>query len=439
MSEETKPVLTDEEKRSRVKALLQSRRRPDTPKSPTPAQPTGTGLHDLPGVRELAARKAALAARGLPNPYFQPHDGAAGARSVIAGRELINFSSYNYLGWCGDERVSAAARAAIDRHGTSASASRIASGERPLHRELEQALAAHYGTEDCVVFVSGHATNVTVIGHLLEPGDLILHDALIHNSALLGAQLSGARRLPFPHNDWAALDRLLTAHRAAHHRVLIIIEGVYSMDGDVPDLPQFIAVKKKHDAMLMVDEAHSLGVLGAHGGGIGEHCAVQPTDVDLWMGTLSKTLASCGGYICASHPVVEYLKYTAPGFLYSVGLAPPLAAAALCALQLTQANPDRVARLRENAGSLRTQFRAAGWKVGPGEHSAVVPLILGDPDRALHLAHALFTAGINVQPILPPAVEPNQARLRFFLSALHTPDDISLTVRAVGAQLERSH
>src|SRR5690606_30847445 len=339
-------------------------------------------------------------------------------------------------GWCGDERVSAAARAAIDRHGTSASASRIASGERPLHRDLEQALAAHYGTEDCVVFVSGHATNVTVIGHLLEPGDLILHDALIHNSALLGAQLSGARRLPFPHNDWAALDRLLTAHRAAHHRVLIIIEGVYSMDGDVPDLPQFIAVKKKHDAMLMVDEAHSLGVLGAHGGGIGEHCGVTSTDVDLWMGTLSKTLASCGGYICASHPVVEYLKYTAPGFLYSVGIAPPLAAAALCALQLTHAEPGRVQALRERAESLRTRFRAAGWQVGPGAHSAVVPLIVGDPDRALHLAHALFTAGINVQPILPPAVEPNQARLRFFLSALHTPEDIDLTVRAVGASIE---
>jgi 8-amino-7-oxononanoate synthase len=432
--------MTDEEKRARVKALLQ-RRTPTNaaPSTPATTRREGTGLHDLPGVQELAARKAALAARQLPNPYFTPHEGAAGARSTIGGREVVNFSSYNYLGWCGDHRVSAAAAAAIERYGTSASASRIASGERPLHRDLEQALAAHYGTEDCVVFVSGHATNVTVIGHLLEPGDLILHDALIHNSALLGAQLSGARRLPFPHNDWAALDRLLTAHRAAHHRVLIIVEGVYSMDGDVPDLPQFIAVKQKHDALLMVDEAHALGVLGVHGGGIGEHCAVQPTDVDLWMGTLSKTLASCGGYICASHLVVEYLKYTAPGFLYSVGLAPPLAAAALCALQLTHENPGRVQRLRERAEALRTQFRAAGWKVGASEHSAVVPLILGDPDRALQLAHALFTAGINVQPILPPAVEVDQARLRFFLSALHTPDDISQTVRTVGAQLERSH
>lgn len=430
--------LTDEEKRARVKALLQRRTQTAAAPAATVSRREGTGLHDLPGVQELAARKAALAARQLPNPYFQPHEGAAGARSIIGGREVVNFSSYNYLGWCGDARVSAAAQAAIERYGTSASASRIASGERPLHRDLEQALAAHYGTEDCVVFVSGHATNVTVIGHLLGPGDLILHDALIHNSALLGAQLSGARRLPFPHNDWPALDGLLTTHRAAHHRVLIIIEGVYSMDGDVPDLPQFIALKQKHDALLMVDEAHALGVLGARGGGIGEHFAVKSTDVDLWMGTLSKTLASCGGYICASHLVVEYLKYTAPGFLYSVGLAPPLAAAALCALHLTHENPDRVQALRTNADALRTQFRAAGWNVGASGHSAVVPLILGDPDRALHLAHALFTAGINVQPILPPAVEADQARLRFFLSALHTPDDISQTVRAVGQHLTKS-
>jgi 8-amino-7-oxononanoate synthase len=291
--------------------------------------------------------------------------------------------------------------------------------------------ARQYGVEDCVVFVSGHATNVTVIGHLLGPGDLILHDVLIHNSAVLGAQLSGARRLPFPHNDWLALDRLLTTHRASHQRVLIVIEGVYSMDGDVPELPQFIAIKQRHDALLMVDEAHSLGVLGAKGGGIGEHFGVTPTDVDLWMGTLSKSLASCGGYIAGSHQIIEYLKYTTPGFLYSVGLAPPLAAAALCALQLTHAESDRVQSLRERSDSLRAQFRSAGWHMGASELSAVVPLILGDPDLAFRLAHALDQAGINVQPILPPAVEANQSRLRFFVSAEHTEKDITATVRAI--------
>ena len=435
MSEPTPKELSDAEKRERVRKLL---RRHSTAAAPTPTtkrEPGNNRLEDLSGVRELSERKAALAAQHLPNPYFHPHDGIAGGHSVIDGREVINFSSYNYLGWCGDSRVSDAAVAAIGRYGTSVSASRIASGERPLHRELETALADHYQVEDCVVFVSGHATNVTVIGHLLGPGDLVVHDELIHNSAVLGAQLSGARRLPFPHNNWQALDRMLTTHRASHQRVLIVIEGVYSMDGDVPELPQFIAIKQRHDALLMVDEAHSLGVLGKKGGGIGEHFGVTPTDVDLWMGTLSKSLASCGGYIAGSHQIIEYLKYTTPGFLYSVGLAPPLAAAALSALQLTHAEPERVRTLRERADSLRAQFRSAGWQVGASELSAVVPLILGDPDLALRLAHALDQAGINVQPILPPAVEGNQSRLRFFVSAQHTEKDITTTVRAIAESM----
>ncbi len=424
--------LSDAEKRERVKQLLRQRTTTATAAAPVPAtSPSGWTLEDLPGVQDLVARKAALAAQGLRNPYFVPHDAVAGGHSRIGGQDTINYSSYNYLGWCGDPRVSAAAQAAIEQHGTSVSASRIASGERPLHRELETALAQQYGVEDCVVFVSGHATNVTVIGHLMGPGDLILHDALIHNSAVLGAQLSGARRLPFPHNDWAALDRLLATHRAAHHRVLIILEGVYSMDGDLPDLPQFIAIKERHRALLMVDEAHSLGVLGAHGRGIAEHCNVDGPQVDLWMGTLSKSLASCGGYIAGSHQVVEYLKYAAPGFLYSVGLAPPLAAAALTALRLTQAEPERVAQLRARAEALRQAFRDAGWNAGASATSAVVPLILGDPDRALKLAQDLFAHGINVQPILPPAVESDQARLRFFVSAQHTAADIDATVQAI--------
>lgn len=430
--------LSDEEKRTRVKQLLQKRAlsADRTSRSPFAERaPAGIRFEDLPGVAELARQKAALAAQDLPNPYFVPHDGVAGGHTTIAGRELINFSSYNYLGWSGDPRVNAAATAAIEHHGTSASASRIASGERPVHRKLEAALARHYGVEDCVVFVSGHATNVTVIGHLLDPGDLILHDELIHNSAVLGAQLSGARRLPFPHNDWAELNRLLATHRTAYQRVLIVLEGVYSMDGDVPDLPRFIEVKQRHGALLMVDEAHSLGVLGAHGRGLGEHFDVKPTDVDLWMGTLSKTLAGCGGFIAASHAVVEYLKYTAPGFLYSVGLAPPLAAAALCALQLTAEHPDRVQTLRERSDALRAGFRATGWNIGASAHSAVVPLITGDPGRTLRLAHALFEAGINVQPILPPAVDADQARLRFFLSSQHTPADIENTLDAIRRHL----
>ncbi|TAM05483.1 MAG: aminotransferase class I/II-fold pyridoxal phosphate-dependent enzyme, partial [Paraburkholderia sp.] len=196
----------------------------------------------------------------VASPFFRVHDAAAGATTMIGGCTYLNYANYNYLGLAGDPAVSAAAKAAIDRYGTSVSASRMVAGERPVQRELEQALAALYETDDCVVFVSGHATNVTVIGALFGPGDLIVHDALAHNSILQGAQLSGAKRLSFPHNDWRALDALLERVRGEYRNVLVAIEGLYSMDGDLPDLPRFVEIKARHGALLLVDEAHSLGV-----------------------------------------------------------------------------------------------------------------------------------------------------------------------------------
>src|SRR3990167_24449 len=229
----------------------------------------------------------------IHNPFFLQHDGIASATSNIAGKAYINFSSYNYLNLNGDPRVIKAAKDAIDCYGTSVSASRLVSGERLIHQELEQALAKMHKVEDCLVFVSGHATNVTTIGYLFGPKDLIIHDELIHDSALQGIKLSGSMRLSFPHNDWQFLDELLAKRRHQFERVLVIVEGIYSMDGDYPDLPQFISVKKRHNAFLMVDEAHAIGVLGATGRGIGEFCNVSPSDVDIWMGTLSKALAGC--------------------------------------------------------------------------------------------------------------------------------------------------
>ena len=291
-------------------------------------------------IREGAARL------GIADPFFRPHEGVAAATTVIAGREYLNFSSYNYLGLSGDPRVNEAVKRAIDRYGTSASASRLVSGERPIHGELEAALAALYGVDACLAFVSGHATNVTTIGHLFGPRDLVVHDALAHNSILQGIQLSGARRLSFPHNDWAALDELLAAQRRQFERVLIVVEGLYSMDGDFPDLPRFAEIKRRHRAFLMVDEAHSFGVMGRGGLGIREHFGMDAGDVDIWMGTLSKALAGCGGYIAGERALVEHLKCAAPGFVYSVGMAPPVAAAALAALGILRAEPERAEALR---------------------------------------------------------------------------------------------
>ncbi len=215
-----------------------------------------------------------------------------------------------------------AAKQAVDRYGVSAGASRLVSGERPVHRDLEAALAAWHGAEDALVLVSGHATNVTLLGHLLGPQDAVLHDAAIHNSCLEGARLSGARRIAFPHNDWERAGQELAAIRGRHRHVLVVIEGHYSMDGDCPDLARFVDLARRHDAWLMVDEAHALGVLGATGRGIAEAQGVDPRGVDIWMGTLSKSLCAAGGYIAGPRELIAWLRHTLPGFVYSVGLSP---------------------------------------------------------------------------------------------------------------------
>ncbi len=378
-----------------------------------------------------------LEASGLGNPFFVVHDGPTTDRTLIDGRELINFSSYNYLGMSGDDRVSAAAKAAIDRYGTSASASRLVSGQKGIHVELEAAITRFLGTEDTIALVGGHATNETVIGHLMGPGDLILHDGLAHNSIVQGCLLSGARRRPFLHNDWQSADRLLAQFRHEYRRVLVVIEGVYSMDGDIPDLPRFVEVKKRHHALLMIDEAHSMGVLGPTGRGIGEYYGVDRGDVDVWMGTLSKSFGSCGGYISGCKALAEYLRYTAPGFVFAAAMTPPAAAAALAALRVLEAEPDRVARLRENSRLFLALAQQHGLKTGTSNNSPVVPVILGNSIHCLKLAKAMSTRGVNVNAIVHPAVEENASRLRFFITARHTEQQLRYTIDAMVEELEK--
>ncbi|UFN50287.1 aminotransferase class I/II-fold pyridoxal phosphate-dependent enzyme [Roseomonas sp. OT10] len=393
------------------------------------------GFSDLPGMRDFALLQTAVETLSLENPFFRPHDAVAGGTTEIGGRRYVNFSSYNYLGLNGDPRVAAAAKAAIDRYGVSASASRLVSGERPVHATLERALAENYGTEDALCMVSGHATNVTLIGHLMGSRDVIVHDAAIHNSCTEGARLSGARRIPFAHNDAAAAERELAAARRGARRALLVIEGHYSMDGDLPDLARFVAMARQHDAWLMVDEAHSLGVLGPTGRGIFEEQGVDPAGVDIWMGTLSKTLSACGGFIAAQRDLIEWLRHTAPGFVYSVGLPPALAAAALESLAVMQAEPWRVARLRHNARHFRDRLRDLGLDTGTSAGCAIVPVITGSSVRAARLSAALFARGVNVQPIVFPAVPEQAARLRFFLSAEHEEPQLDAAAEAVAEAL----
>ncbi len=337
MSKDDKPFGLSAAAKASLLARLaehEPRSRKDAPKRAKTRTLPSDDIDKLGPYREMQIVRSAGEFLGIENPFFRVHDGKAGAETSIDGRRYINFSSYDYLGLNGHPRVVAAAKAAIDRYGTSVSASRLVSGERAVHRELEHGLAETLGTEDCVVLVSGHATFVTVIGHLFSRNDLILHDALIHNSILCGAMLSGAQRVSFPHNDVEAAGRLLAQHRARSSNALIVIEGLYSMDGDVPNLPAFVELAERHNCWILVDEAHSLGVLGRRGFGIAEHFGVDPESVDLWMGTLSKTLASAGGYIAGRKKLIEYLKYSAPGFVYSVGMPPPVAAAAHAALEV---------------------------------------------------------------------------------------------------------
>jgi 8-amino-7-oxononanoate synthase len=382
----------------------------------------------LEAYREIRLIEEAADYLGIADPFFRVHEGIAGAETVIDGRSCINFASYNYVGLNGDARVAAAAKAAIDRYGTSVSASRPVSGERPIHRELEQALARIHGADDAVALVGGHSTNVTVIGYLLGRNDVIVHDALIHNSIVQGAILSGARRVPFRHLDAEAADKVLAETRPRHGHALLVIEGHYSMDGDVPDLAAFVAVARRHRAWLMVDEAHALGVLGPRGFGSADLSGVDPGEVDIWMGTLSKALVSCGGYIAGRHELIAYLKRTAPGFVFSVGIAPAAAAAALTAIEILEQEPERVRRLNERASFFLRLVREGGLDAGGSVGAAIVPIITGSSIRAGRIAQALFRRGINVQPILYPAVPERAARLRFFLTAEHTETQIRNSV-----------
>jgi 8-amino-7-oxononanoate synthase len=439
------PGLTAQIKDKLIQQALERRlRQAADPAAPAPAWQAGGDIpeqyyrfHLHPDYQQLRIINDGAARLGLSNPFFKLHEGTAGAHTDIGGKDYLNFASYNYLGLSGHPAVTDAAKAAIDRYGTSVSASRLVSGDRPVHRELERDLARVYGTEDAIAFVSGHATNVTVIGHLFGPRDLVLHDELIHNSVLQGIQLSGAKRLPLPHNDWAALDAVLTEQRRQFERVLIVLEGVYSMDGDHPDLPHFVELKRRHRAFLMVDEAHSFGVMGQRGLGIREHFSLQAGDVDIWMGTLSKSLAGCGGYIAGETALVEHLKFLAPGFLYSVGMPPPVAAAAQAALHCLLQEPERTSALQARGAFFLRQAKIAGINTGSSAGLAIIPAIVGSSIKATRLSAALFAQGINVQPILYPAVPEKSARLRFFISCQHTEAEIAQTVQAIGREIAK--
>ena len=394
-------------------------------------------IDKMPEFIRVQQLKGMLQSTGIRNPFFSVHQGTIADTTQIDGRELISFASYNYLGFSGEPDINEAAKAAIDQFGTSVSASRLVSGEKTIHRQFEQELAEFLSVDDIISFPAGHAMNETVIGHVVGPGDLIIHDSLAHNCIIKGAELSGARRRAFDHNDWKLLDEVLQEIRHEYRRVLIALEGLYSMDGDFPDLPKFVEIKKKHKAWIFIDEAHSIGTLGPTGRGLGEHYGIDRSDIEFWMGTLSKSFGSCGGFIGGNQALIEYLRYTTPGFVFAAGINPPSVGAALASLRKLKSMPERVAQLQENSKVFLELAKQAGLNTGPSHDSPIIPVITGDSMRALRLSEALFGDGINAQPILHPAVAESEARVRFFITAKHKRSQIEQTVAAVQSHLKK--
>lgn len=440
--------MTDQPDRGRLSwggkaAFLEKMRQTPLGSRPSRVEPAArAGRHDvsfesLPAYRQLRTQRALADSLNVGFPFYRVHDVRAGSRSVISGRPVVNFASYDYLGLNGHAEITKAVADATGTWGTSVSASRITAGERGFHRDLERAIADNYDAEDSLVFVSGHATAVSTIAALLGPKDLILHDSLIHNCVVVGAQLSGATRRAFPHNDMNALDEILAATRDRFERVLIVAEGLYSMDGDGPDLARLAGAKERFSCWLMVDDAHALGVLGKTGKGLFEMTSIDPKRVDIWLGTLSKTLVSCGGYVAGSRVLVDYLKLAAPGMVYSVGLPAPAAMAALTAIELMRREPERVARLQGNGQLFLSEARKARLDVGTSWGYAVTPVVIGDSLRTVLLAERLLERGYNAFPIIPPGVPEQSARLRFFISSEHTADEITGAVAATRGELTR--
>ena len=339
------------------------------------------------------------------------------------GRRLVSFSCNDYLGLASDPRVIAAACEALEAQGAGACASRLVTGDHPLLGELERRLAAFKGTDAACVFGSGYLANMGIIATLTGANDLVLLDELVHSSLWSGARLAGARIVTFRHNDVAHLNELLVAHRGGHGRCLVATDGVFSMDGDLAPVAALAETAKVHDAWLLVDDAHGLGIVD---GGRG---TTHGLAVPLQMGTLSKALGSYGGYVCASAPVVDYLKTRARTFVYSTGLPPASVAAAIAALEIVENEPGRI------TAPLRKARRFTSLLGLPEAQSAIVPIIVGDAGRALAISSAVEAKGFLVGAIRPPTVPPGTSRLRVTFSATHADADVETLAGVIGTAL----
>ena len=360
---------------------------------------------------------------------FLRHMGASDATVELEGKQFINYSSYNYLSLASDPRVKAAAKKAIDDFGTSTGSGRSITGEVDLHQLFERELCETLGSEDAVVSVGGYSTNAFTIGYLCRPQDLIIYDELVHNSALAGCKMTTARRFSFPHNDYDALEKLLAQHRDKYERVIILIEGVYSMDGDIADVPRVIEIKNRYKAFLMVDEAHSMGIIGPRGLGVTDYFGISGNQIDILFGSMSKSFGTCGGYVAGPKPLIAILKNYAPGvLLYGAAPTPANTAAGLETLRIMREQPELARRVQSNAAYFIAKAKAAGLNTYNSKDSGVVPIMTRDSELALWLSIQLFDAGICSFPMLYPIVPRDKSRLRFFINTNHTEEQMDYTI-----------
>ncbi|MGW5450462.1 aminotransferase class I/II-fold pyridoxal phosphate-dependent enzyme [Nocardia sp. NPDC003979] len=409
-------------------------RAPSTPPPVTrrPRRGPGRQFADHPEVAAMAKKRATIAELydrfDMPNPVFLLRESANDTVIRWQGRELVNFGAYNYLGLSNHPKVVQAAKDALDTYGASASASRIVAGEIPLYAELEQRLAGMYDVADALVTTSGYLTNAGVIGFLLRDGDVAICDSLIHRSVVSGVQWSGARQLTFRHNDPESLRSVLRMARANFDRALVVLEGHYSMDGTIGKLPEIAAVAREFDCAVMVDEAHSLGVFGANGRGVREHFGLPGDAVDIWMGTLSKALGSCGGFVAGDADLIGAMKVAAPGVaMLSGGPAPSTIGAALAALDILDMEPQRLTRLWSNTEFFRSLLVERGLDLGVSEGTPIFPVMVPQEFRAGFVSARLLQQGIYTGAITAPAVPVGSERLRFFLTSEHTTDQLRRT------------
>ncbi len=368
-------------------------------------------------------------------PYFKPISDSEDTAVVIEGQKRIMLGSNNYLGLTHHPKVLEAAARALHRYGSGCTGSRFLNGTLDLHGQLEASLAEFLGKEDCLVFSTGYQANLGLISGLIGRGDLVYLDKLDHASIVDGAKMSYGDTLRFTHNDLDGLDRMIERTKSGRG-AMIVVDGVYSMEGDIAHIPELVRIAKKHGVALAVDDAHSIGVLGPNGEGTAAHFGMTD-EVDLIAGTFSKSLASIGGFVAGSENVIHYLKHHSRPLIFTASLPPANTAGVLAALEVMKTEPERRTSLWANTRRFQAGMRELGYDIGETE-TPIIPVLIGPMETTFVFWRKLFDAGVFTNPVMPPAVPPSQCRLRTSLMATHTFDQIDFCLEqfaSIGREL----